>query len=63
MPSQSKKQHDFMLAVAHSPKFSKKVGVPQSVGKDFVAADKKAKKFSAGGKAAASKIKSKKCCW
>lgn len=40
MPSKSKKQHNFMEAVAHSPKFAKKAGVPQSVGRDFVAADK-----------------------
>jgi hypothetical protein len=29
-----------MEAVAHSPSFAKKVGVPQSVGKDFSTADK-----------------------
>lgn len=29
-----------MLAIAHSPAFAKKAGVPQSVGKDFAAADK-----------------------
>ena len=29
-----------MAAVANSPKFAKKVGVPQSVGKEFAAADK-----------------------
>ena len=40
MPSKSKKQHDFMLAVAHSKAFAKKAGVPQSVGKEFVQADK-----------------------
>tara|TARA_R110000822_G_scaffold26335_2_gene79292 strand:+ start:685 stop:1101 length:417 start_codon:yes stop_codon:yes gene_type:complete len=40
MPSTSKKQHRFMEAIAHSPSFAKKVGVPQSVGKDFTAADK-----------------------
>ena len=28
-----------MQAVAHSPEFAKKAGVPQSVGKDFAAAD------------------------
>ena len=48
MPSTSKKQHNFMEAVAHSPSFAKKVGVPQSVGKDFSAADK-GRKFSKGG--------------
>ena len=44
MPSKTKKQAKFMQAVAHSPKFAKKVGVPQKVGKDFAAADKKKKK-------------------
>ena len=32
-----------MEAVAHNPAFAKKVGVPQSVGKDFVEADKRKK--------------------
>jgi len=40
MPSTSKKQHNFMAAVANNPKFAKKADVPQSVGEDFVAADK-----------------------
>jgi predicted transcriptional regulator len=44
MPSTSKKQHNFMAAIAHSPSFAKKAGVPQSVGKDFTEADK-GKKF------------------
>jgi len=35
MPAVSKKQERFMQAVAHSPSFAKKVGVPQSVGKEF----------------------------
>ena len=48
MPSTSKKQHNFMAAIAHSPAFAKKVGVPQSVGKDFTNADK-GKKFRSGG--------------
>jgi hypothetical protein len=37
-----------MEAIAHSPSFAKKVGVPQSVGKDFSNADK-GRKFSKGG--------------
>ncbi len=49
MPSVSKKQHNFMAAVANNPKFAKKVGVPVSVGKEFNEADK-GKKFGAGGK-------------
>ena len=48
MPSSSKKQHNFMAAIANSPSFAKKAGVPMSVGKDFVTADK-GKKFSKGG--------------
>lgn len=45
MPSASKKQEAFMRAVAHDPSFAHKVGVSQSVGKEFEAADKtKAKK-------------------
>jgi hypothetical protein len=48
MPSSSKKQHNFMEAVAHNPTFAKKVGVPKSVGEDFSQADK-GKKFAKGG--------------
>ena len=51
MPSKSKKQQDFMAAVANNPKFAKKAGVPQSVGKDYEKADKMKgmKKYQAGG--------------
>lgn len=45
MPSKSKKQAKLMQAVAHNKKFAKKVGMPQSVGKEFVAADKRKKKY------------------
>jgi len=48
MPSTSKKQHNFMAAIASNPAFAKKVGIPQSVGKDFTDADK-GKKFGSGG--------------
>jgi hypothetical protein len=48
MPSSSKKQHNLMAAVANSPKFAKKVGIKQSVGKDFAEADK-GKAFKKGG--------------
>ena len=37
-----------MAAVANNPSFAKKVGVPQSVGKEFSNADKN-RKFSKGG--------------
>jgi hypothetical protein len=48
MPSVSKKQHNLMAAVANNPKFAKKTGIPQSVGKDFLEADK-GKQFRKGG--------------
>ena len=48
MPSVSKKQHNFMAAVANNPKFAKKAGVPRSVGEEFLTADK-GKKFREGG--------------
>lgn len=56
MPSVSKKQHNFMEAVAHNPAFAKKAGVPMSVGKDFSQADK-GRKFSKGGTMAKSDMK------
>ena len=48
MPSKSKAQHNLMEGVAHNAAFAKKVGIPQSVGRDFAEADK-GKKFSKGG--------------
>jgi hypothetical protein len=56
MPSTSKKQHNFMAAIAHNPAFAKKVGIPQSVGKEFNNADK-GKKFKEGGTMKHSDIK------
>jgi len=46
MPSVSKKQHNFMAAAAHNPKFAKKAGISQDVAKEFNVADK-GKKFGA----------------
>jgi hypothetical protein len=40
MPSKSPAQHRLMEAVAHDPKFAKKVGIPTKVGKEFAKADK-----------------------
>jgi hypothetical protein len=48
VPSVSKKQHNFMAAVANNPAFAKKAGVPQSVGKEFSNADK-SRKLKEGG--------------
>jgi hypothetical protein len=50
MPSVSKKQHNFMAAVANNPSFAKKVGIKPSVGEHFLTADK-GKKFRSGGMA------------
>ena len=55
MPSVSKKQHNFMAAIANNPSFAKKVGIKQSVGKEFTAADK-GKKFKEGGMAESKKM-------
>jgi hypothetical protein len=51
VPSKSKKQHNFMEMIAHSPKMAKKAGVPQAVGKEFATADK-GKTFKKGGEMA-----------
>jgi hypothetical protein len=54
MPSSSKKQHNFMEAIAHNKAFANKVHIPQSVGRDFVEADK-GKHFRKGGTMAKTK--------
>jgi hypothetical protein len=54
MPSVSKKQHNLMAAVANNPKFAKKVGIPRSVGEDYLEADK-GRKFNRGGEMKESK--------
>ena len=41
MPSKSPAQKRLMQAVAHSPEFADKVGIPQSVGREFYEADKR----------------------
>ena len=48
MPSKSKKQHNLMEMVAHNPAKAKELKIPQSVGKEYVAADK-GKRFGTGG--------------
>lgn len=53
MPDVSAKQHRFMEMVAHNKKAAKRVGVPQSVGKDFVEVDKAEGKHFAGKKKSA----------
>lgn len=46
MPSKSPEQAKLMRAVAHNRGFAKKVKIPQSVGQDYVKADKR--KFGSG---------------
>lgn len=48
MPSTSKKQHNLMAMVAHDPAAANRTGIPQSVGKEYIKADK-GRKFSKGG--------------
>lgn len=48
MPSVSKKQHNLMAMVAHDPAAAKRLGIPQTVGKEFTKADV-GRKFAKGG--------------
>jgi hypothetical protein len=48
MPSKSKKQHNLMALVANNPKAAKRLGIPRSVGEEFMKADK-GRKFKEGG--------------
>ncbi len=48
MPSKSKAQHNLMAMVANDPAAAKRVGIPQSVGEEYVQADK-GKKFGGSG--------------
>ena len=59
MPSVSKKQHNFMAAIAKNPSFAKKVGIKPSVGEEFLKADK-GRKFKKGGEMKESKGMMKK---
>ncbi len=48
MPSKSKAQHNLMAMVANNPKAAKRLNIPQSVGQEYMKADKR-KKFAMGG--------------
>lgn len=43
MPGTSYKQARTMRAAAHNPTYARKMGIPQSVAREFVAADKRKK--------------------
>lgn len=63
MPAVSDKQKRFMQAVANNPKFAKKVGVSQSVGREFTKGNemkdvkKPVKKMAKGGMTGMGKVK------
>lgn len=59
MPSASGKQHRLMALVANNPAAAKRLGIPQSVGKEFMQADK-GRKFAGGGEMKESKAMMKK---
>jgi hypothetical protein len=59
MPSVSRKQHNLMAMVAHNPKAAKRLGIPRSVGEEFMKADK-GRTFARGGEMAESKKMMKK---
>jgi len=59
MPSQSRKQHNLMAMVANDPKAAKRVGISQTVGREFMKADK-GRKFNEGGDMKESKAMMKK---
>lgn len=50
MPSKSPKQARTMAAAAHNPAFAKKVGIKQSVAKEYNKADKGTGKIKPKGK-------------
>ena len=54
MPSKTKAQHNLMAMVANDPAASKRLGIPQKVGKEFMRADK-GRKFNQGGEMKESK--------
>lgn len=56
MPSVSKKQHNLMAMIAHDPAAAKRLGIKQSVGRDFINADR-GRKFRAGGLNKGDKLK------
>lgn len=59
MPSVSKKQHNLMAMVANNPAKAKELGIKQSVGEEFIQADK-GKKFSTGERPDLQKVNKQK---
>lgn len=59
MPSKTAKQHRMMAMVANDPAAAKRLGIPRSVGREFMKADK-GRTFKEGGDMAESKKMMKK---
>lgn len=55
MPSVSRKQHNLMAMVANDPAAAKRVGIPQSVGAEYMKADK-GRKFGSESRASVQSI-------
>ena len=60
MPSKSPAQARMMAAAAHDPKFAKRVGVPQSVAKEYNRADTGTKLLSRAMNAGSKKLTERK---
>lgn len=60
MPSSSRKQHQYMEAIAHGWHPSEKKGPSPAVAKDFVAADKETGAFASQIQKRTAKIKSRR---
>ena len=56
MPSKTKSQHNLMAMVANDPAAAKRVGIPQSVGAEFMKADKGLKFGKGSGSRADSQV-------
>ena len=56
MPSKNKAQHNLMAMVANDPAAAKRVGIPQSVGAEFMKADKGMKFGKGSGTRADSQV-------
>lgn len=59
MPSKTRAQHNLMAMVANDPAAAKRLGIPSSVGREFMKADK-GRAFKAGGEMKESKAMMKK---
>lgn len=59
MPSKTREQAKLMAAAAHDPDFAKRVGIPQSVAKEYNRADTGTKLLKGSANAGTRKLKGK----